>query len=79
MQMTWLIRFPVNTNHMYIKFHNLAGKLAIDKISLNESEFRWLQNEDTMANDKLSEGIKKFAADAIKLEGVIKDRLRAKK
>ncbi|KAI6657884.1 Transaldolase-like [Oopsacas minuta] len=48
------------------------------KITLNESEFRWLQNEDTMANDKLSEGIRKFAADAIKLEDVIREKLANK-
>jgi transaldolase len=30
--------------------------------------FRWMHNEDAMANDKLSEGIRKFNADARKLE-----------
>lgn len=32
-------------------------------------------NEDEMANDKLSDGIRKFAADAVKLENVLRQRL----
>lgn len=44
---------------------------------MDEKIFRWELNEDEMANDKLSEGIRKFAADAIKLESAIKERLGA--
>jgi transaldolase len=39
-----------------------------EKLHLDEKTFRWLHNEDAMANDKLSEGIRKFYADARKLE-----------
>jgi transaldolase len=35
---------------------------------LDEKGFRWLHNEDPMATDKLAEGIRKFYADARKLE-----------
>lgn len=52
-----------------------AQKLDIDEINVDEKMFRWEMNEDQMSNDKLSEGIRKFAADAIKLENVLKDRL----
>jgi transaldolase len=38
------------------------------KISLDEKTFRWMHNEDAMAVDKLSEGIRRFNADARKLE-----------
>jgi transaldolase len=38
------------------------------KISLDEKLFRWMHNEDAMASDKLSDGIRKFNADARKLE-----------
>lgn len=38
------------------------------KISLDEKAFRWMHNEDAMATEKLAEGIRKFAADIIKLE-----------
>ena len=35
---------------------------------LDEKTFRWMHNEDAMASEKLSEGIRKFNADARKLE-----------
>ncbi|XP_022224006.2 probable transaldolase [Drosophila obscura] len=44
----------------------------IEKIAVDESKFRWLLNEDPMATDKLSEGIRKFAVDTVKLEKLIK-------
>jgi len=47
-------------------------------IHLNEKEFRWQLNEDQMATEKLAEGIRKFAADAIKLEKILQSRLKAK-
>jgi transaldolase len=39
-----------------------------EKIHLDEKAFRWLHNEDAMATEKLAEGIRKFYADARKLE-----------
>jgi transaldolase len=39
-----------------------------NQIHLDEKTFRWMHNEDAMASDKLSEGIRKFNADARKLE-----------
>lgn len=41
---------------------------------MDEKTFRWEHNEDRMAVEKLSDGIRKFAADAIKLETMIKVR-----
>jgi transaldolase len=38
------------------------------KIHLDEKTFRWMHNEDAMAVETLSEGIRKFYADALKLE-----------
>lgn len=42
------------------------------KIALDEKGFRWLQNQDAMAVDKLAEGIRKFDVDARKLEALAK-------
>jgi transaldolase len=42
---------------------------------LSEPEFRWEMNEDEMATDKLADGIRKFHADAVKLEKMLSDRL----
>merc|ERR1739844_541605 len=47
-----------------------------DKIHLDEAGFRWLHNEDDMAVEKLSSGIRGFAADAAKLEAIIRDKLQ---
>jgi transaldolase len=43
----------------------------VQKIHLDEKAFRWEHNQDAMATDKLAEGIRKFDADARKLEKVI--------
>jgi transaldolase len=39
-----------------------------EKLHLDEKTFRWMHNEDAMATDKLSEGIRKFHADSEKLQ-----------
>ena len=48
-----------------------AKSMEIEKIPVDEKNFRWLLNEDAMATDKLAEGIRKFGADIVKLEGMI--------
>src|SRR5262245_7154401 len=45
-----------------------AKKSDLKTISLDEKTFRWLLNEDQMATEKLSEGIRAFSADLVKLE-----------
>jgi transaldolase len=42
---------------------NAASAMAIEKISLTESSFRWMLNQDAMATEKLAEGIRGFADD----------------
>ena len=42
---------------------------------MTESDFLWQLNEDQMATEKLSDGIRKFAADARKLEAMLKAKL----
>jgi len=48
-----------------------AKTLSIEKTPLNEVSYRWQHNEDAMAVEKLSEGIRKFDADARKLEQAV--------
>jgi transaldolase len=48
-----------------------AKSAEIHAASFNEPSFRWALNEDAMATEKLAEGIRAFAADAIKLEKMI--------
>lgn len=58
-----------------------AKSLAVDeslrKRHYDEKTFRWELNEDEMSNDKLSEGIRKFAVDVVILENLIRDKLNA--
>ena len=48
-----------------------AARSEMPKVKLDQTAFRWLLNEDTMASDKLAEGIRRFDADARKLEKLI--------
>ena len=48
-----------------------------DKIEMNENTFRWMHNEDAMATDKLADGIRRFAADTVKLETFVTEKLEA--
>jgi transaldolase len=54
-----------------------AAAADLAKIHLDEKAFRWLHNEDQMATEKLSEGIRLFAADNIKLEKFIAQKIAA--
>ncbi len=48
-----------------------AQSADIVRMDLNEKRFRFLLNEDAMATEKLADGIRQFAADAVKLEKII--------
>jgi len=45
-----------------------AKRQDLARIALDERAFRWMHNEDAMAVEKLSDGIRRFDADARKLE-----------
>jgi transaldolase len=55
-----------------------ATSLDIPKKSYinDESKFRFDFNEETMAVEKLREGISKFAADAITLKGILEEKIK---
>lgn len=46
----------------------IAKNQKLEKLDIDEKSFRYLLNDDAMATEKLAEGIRKFAADIIKLE-----------
>ena len=52
-----------------------AKSAKIDKLELDEKKFRWLLNDDAMAYEKTGEGIRKFAADVVKLEKLVASKL----
>jgi transaldolase len=45
-----------------------ARALALTPVNYDEAAFRYAHNADAMATEKLAEGIRAFAADAVKLE-----------
>jgi transaldolase len=48
-----------------------AKRADVQKIAMDEKAFRWMHNEDAMATEKLAEGIRRFDADARKLEKLL--------
>jgi transaldolase len=52
-----------------------AKQAKIDKLELDEKKFRWLLNDNAMAYEKTGEGIRKFAADVVKLEKFVASKL----
>jgi transaldolase len=52
-----------------------ARAAKVDKLELDEKKFRWLLNENAMATEKTAEGIRKFAADVVKLEKFVASKL----
>lgn len=52
-----------------------ANASTDEKVSLNETTFRWELNEDACATEKLAEGIRRFAADTVKLEEFLAPKL----
>lgn len=53
-----------------------SASKGLDRIAMDEKTFRWMLNENQMATEKLSEGIRLFAADARKLEKAIATKLQ---
>ena len=52
-----------------------AQSMDIDRIAVDEKTFRWMMNEDAMATEKTADGIRRFAADTVELEGMIAAKL----
>jgi len=62
---------PKKLDASQAKTLNIEKKTYIN----NEAEFRFDFNEEQMAVEKLREGISKFAADAVTLRGLLKEKL----
>ena len=48
----------------------------VERLELDEKKFRYLVNDNAMATEKTAEGIRKFAADIVKLEKFIAAKLK---
>lgn len=54
---------------------DIASKMTIPKLCINEQNFRYLLNDNQMATEKLSEGIRNFAKDGNTLMKLIEDKI----
>src|SRR5216117_276729 len=52
-----------------------AKSAKIEKLDLDEKKFRWMLNDNAMSYEKTGEGIRKFAADVVKLEKFVASKL----
>lgn len=48
----------------------------LEKLHLDEEAFRWMLNQDQMATEQLSDGIRRFHADGVKLEDHVSKMMR---
>ena len=53
-----------------------AKQADVQRLQPDEKTFRWLLNEDAMATEKTAEGIRKFAADIVKLEKYVAAKIK---
>src|SRR5438132_13604733 len=53
-----------------------AKKADVPRLELDEKKFRYLVNDNAMATEKTAEGIRKFAADVVKLEKFVASKLK---
>jgi transaldolase len=71
-----LAKLAASTDPVVRKLDVEAAKAAsVQRLNLDEKAFRFLFNEDAMATEKTAEGIRKFAADIVKLEQAISAKL----
>ncbi|HXA10250.1 MAG TPA: transaldolase [Chthoniobacterales bacterium] len=54
---------------------NRSKDAAIERLEMDEKKFRYLFNDNAMATEKTAEGIRKFAADIVKLEKFVAGKL----
>jgi transaldolase len=52
-----------------------AKSADLERLALDERTFRYLLNDNAMATEKTAEGIRKFAADVVKLEKFVASKL----
>jgi transaldolase len=53
-----------------------AKSAKVDKLELDEKKFRWMLNDNAMAYEKTGEGIRKFAADVVKLDKFVASKIQ---
>ncbi len=71
-----LAKLAASSEPLVCKLDPAAAKTSdIARLALDEKTFRYLVNDDAMATEKTADGIRKFAADIVKLEQFIAARI----
>ena len=60
--------------NIYLNEKNIDKSQMADKY-ITENDFRWAMNENQMATEKLSDGIRQFAKDTCELENIIRSKI----
>ena len=53
----------------------VAAGMDLERVAMDEPRFRWMLNDDAMANEKLAEGIRSFTGDLLKLRELLAERV----
>ena len=65
------IIFVISTFKIFVS----AKEMDVEQVTVDEKLFRFMMNEDEMATEKLADGIRRFSADAVKLEKILKAKM----
>ena len=73
--------YQEGAKHLTTFYGQLSAEKAkaekIEKLHLDEETFRWMLNEDQMATEQLSDGIRRFYADGMKLREYVGKEMRS--
>ncbi|RHZ69203.1 hypothetical protein Glove_287g8 [Diversispora epigaea] len=73
-----LSQLSKDTEQIEIKLNSQKAKVNVEpKVTYDEKNFRWDLNQDQMATEKLSDGIRKFYEDGVKLKVELRKSLTA--
>ena len=73
----WLDHFAKDEGKLPRRLDPAKPGPAPARMTLDEKGFRWMLNEDQMATEKLSDGIRLFARDLGKLRSMVQQRMKA--
>lgn len=73
-----LLQQMKDTNKVVDRVLSANNVMETPKLDITEESYRWNMNEDPCAVEKLAGGIRRFGADTVKLEDIIREKLTHK-
>jgi len=71
-----LLQQMKDTNKVVDRILSVDKVQEVPKLDVTEQAYRWNMNEDPCAVEKLAGGIRRFAADTVKLENIIREKMK---